>query len=182
MRIQTEKFGFLFWAFYEDTNMQHVSSMLQPFFSLEIPNTPSLNTQCYKPVCFWSLKMLDQRLKFFFKIVCLICIHWFCNHTHKIGNSYPHTFPKNSKKRHWKSTRICQKGSDCKTKLHFKDSQRQCLLRAGVAWAAFTEFLSFKRKNLNCWADFTGWHSVVLPQAATFVCLPISYNWKTIIT
>lgn len=162
--------------------MQHVSSMLQPFFSLEIPNTPSLNTQCYKPVCFWSLKMLDQRLKFFFKIVCLICIHWFCNHTHKIGNSYPHTFPKNSKKRHWKSTRICQKGSDCKTKLHFKDSQRQCLLRAGVAWAAFTEFLSFKRKNLNCWADFTGWHSVVLPQAATFVCLPISYNWKTIIT
>lgn len=153
--------------------MQHVSSMLQPFFSLEIPNTPSLNTQCYKPVCFWSLKMLDQRLKFFFKIVCLICIHWFCNHSHKIGNSYPHTFPKNSKKRHWKSTRICQKGSDCKTKLHFKDSQRQCLLRAGVAWAAFTEFLSFKRKKSELLSRF---HRLALSSAPTGCYLCLSPN------
>lgn len=45
LRIQAEKFGFLFvlYVFYEDTNMQHVSSMLQPLFSLEIHNTPSLN-------------------------------------------------------------------------------------------------------------------------------------------
>lgn len=42
LRIQGEKFG-LFWEFYKDTNMQHVSSMLQPLLSLEIHYTPSLN-------------------------------------------------------------------------------------------------------------------------------------------
>lgn len=94
---------------------------------------------------------VGQRL-FYSSKVC-----WFCNHTHKLGNSHLHTLPKNSKKRHWKSS---QRGSGCKTKVkicdYFQDSQRQCILLQEQHGLLSLHFYHFMLKIQTAKQNLTG--------------------------
>lgn len=130
--------------------------------------------QFYKPVCFWSIKMLDQRLKFFLQNCLLksaltdsamtltrlethICIH-------------SQRIQKRGTERAQGSVRKDQTVRQNFLLWLFLGFTKAMLTQGRSSMGGFHGISTIWEENLNCWVESqASKHSAVLPQAAAFV-------------